>query len=510
MHTATNMPAMNTESVNHTSADAPQLTGRRTLEPSHLALAFVLSFGTLAIVRHHWLGSWTYDLGIKSQVLLNCREGRWLESSIEVNHYFGDHLNPTFLLLTPLVGLTRTATPLIVAQLFAVAAGGLLVGRLARRWLPEYPHLPAIATAAYLFQCSAGNIVLYDVHEMAFGSAFILWAVDAFDRRKWMAAALATLLAMGCKETGGLVCAALGTWLFISRQQRLLGASMIAFGLVYTYAALGIIMPHFRGEASDTLQHYDHLGDTPSDLLVNTFRRPHEYLLHILHPFRIGYVAILLLPTLYLPLRYPRTLLPVVWVILPNLLSDRYTQWTCRWQYDAAIIPFIAVAMLQSWRRFADRPVPPRWWRDRLGKLTLAAVLLSSTNTTIIGWALYVTPNFGRRAAFDELAAQIPPDAPLSASMNLGPHLPRRQFIDLDLKRAGPDWPENRFPSLPARNAEYAIVDFVFERYHFRHKPAVVEQYLAAHGFTRIATRDRFSVYKRVTPPRITSQEHEP
>lgn len=477
--------------------DTPDLSSTPALTPGRVALAFVLLFGVLAFVRHHWLGSWTYDLGIKAQLLLNCWEGRWLESSIEVNHYFGDHLNPTFLLLTPLVGLTRSATPLIFAQLLAVAAGGLLVGRIARRWLPEYPRVPAIATAAYLFQCSAGNMVLYDVHEMAFASALILWAIDAFDRRRWLAASIATVLAVGCQETGGLVCASLGMWLFMSNRLRITGVLMVALGLAYSYLAISVIMPHIRGEAADSLQHYAYLQQPPAALLSDALHRPLQFLLHV--SFRIAYVSILLLPGLFVQLRFPRTLLPVFWVILPNLLSERYTQWNCRWQYDAAIIPFVAVAMLESWRRLADRPAPPRWWREWLGKLTLAALLLSTLNTTIIGWALYVAPNFGRRAAFDEMAARIPPDAPLSASMNLGPHLLRRHLIDLDTSRTGPDWPAERFPTLPARMADYAIVDFVFEPFHFEQPPEAVERYLAARGYTQTASRDRFAVYQRRT-----------
>jgi uncharacterized membrane protein len=478
--------------------DAPDPNRVPGLTSGRVALAFVMLFGALALVRHHWLGSWTYDLGIKAQLLLNCWEGRWLESSIEVNHYFGDHLNPTFLLLTPLVGLTGSAVPLIVAQVLAVAAGGLLVARLARRWLPQYPNLPAIGTAAYLFQCSAGNMVLYDVHEMAFGSVLILWAIDAFDRRKWATAAVATVLAVGCKETGGLVCASLGTWLFISNRLRIAGLAMIALGLAYTYVAIYTIMPHFRGEAADSLQHYAYLQRTPAAALSEVFNRPLHFVLHVC--IRIGYVGILLLPALFVQLRFPRTLLPVVWVILPNLLSERYTQytqWTARWQYDAVIMPFVAVAMLESWRRLADSPTARRWWRESLGKWTLAALLLSTANTTVIGWARYVAPNLGRRAAFDEIAALIPPDAPLSASMNLGPHLLRRQLLDLDVSRSGPDWPADRFRSLPARMADYVIVDELFEPFHFKYKPGAVEQYLANRGYAQVASGDSFALFSR-------------
>ena len=95
---------------------------------------FVAVFGTFAACRHRFLASHSYDLGIKSQVLDNCLAGRWLESSFEVQHYFGDHFNPTFLLLVPLYACCPSPLALVVVQCLCVALGGIIVGLLAARW----------------------------------------------------------------------------------------------------------------------------------------------------------------------------------------------------------------------------------------------------------------------------------------------------------------------------------------------------------------------------------------
>lgn len=461
---------------------------RRRLWP--VPLLFVVTFGPMAWARHHWLGSWTYDLGIKAQVLYNCWHGRWLESSVEVGHYLGDHVNPTFLLLVPLYGLLPFATTLIVAQCLIFAAGGWIVALLARRWLPDRDRLAPLAAAAYLFQCSAGNLILYDFHETALASTLILLAVWAFDRGRAVPGLVATLLAMGCKETGGLIGAAMGTWLVVSRKQKVLGTLLIVAGLAYSYLAMAVIMPHFRGGLPDTFQYYAHLGATPGEILRNIFARPHRLIASVLEPRKIVYVAILLLPALFVPLRNPRLLLPAIWVILPNLLSTRITQSSARWQYDAAIIPFVAVAMLQSWRHIVASG-RPRWWHRRVVPATIAALLLSNANSRAFVWAGYVAPNLSRRADFDQLAAAIPDDAPLSASMNLGPHMVRRHLIDYPHL----DWPADRFPRHFHHRAEYVLIDFVFEQKHFARTAPTINAHLREAGYALRTEHNRFGLY---------------
>jgi len=456
-------------------------------------LLFAALFGPLAWARHHWLGSWTYDLGIKAQLLYNCTRGRWLESSVEVQHYFGDHLNPTFLLLTPLYGLLPYPGTLILFQCVFFAVGGVIVARLTARWLPGEPSLVIPASAAYLFQCSAGNLILYDFHETAMASTFILLAIYAFQSERTILGLVATCLSVGCKETGGLDCAAVGTWLAVSRRRRLLGTFMIAGGLAYTYLAVAVIMPFFRGGRADSLEHYAHLGTTPGEMIGNIFARPYNLPKALLHPVKLLYVAILLLPALFVPLRYPRTLLPAVWVILPNLLSTRQTQYLARYQYDACVIPFLALAMLECWPRLLRGPASQRS-RRKLILATVLALLLSNANSTVFGWAGYVLPNVTRRAAFNELARLIPPEAPLSASLNLGPHLVRRQFIDYP----SIDWPIDRFPDLPHRRARYALIDFLFEARHFRTPAAEVRQRLAGASYALEVERNGFALYRLV------------
>lgn len=458
-----------------------------------LPVGFFLVACLLCVLRHDWLASWTFDLGVKSQVLFNCAAGRWLESSIEVEHYFGDHFNPTFLLLVPLYALVPSPTTLIIVQCASVAVGGVLIGLLARDWFPDRPHPALLAQAVFLLHPSTQNMVLYDFHENALAGTLVLGAVLAMERKRLGVAVLVGILAVGCKENGGLALAALGTWCVLRRRAWRAGLVLIPVGLAYTYLAIAVIMPHFSGEASDTLVRYAGLGDTPARILCNVFFRPHLFVLTVLQPAKLLYVLVLLLPALFVPLLRPVWLLPVAWVALPNLLTSRQEQFSGLYQYDALIIPFVVLAMLQAWRGIAKSGSATAL-AHRIPTLTVIVLILCLLNSRVWFWAGEAFVNIGRRADFARLVRDIPADAPLSASLNLGPHLVRRCLQEYPQL----EWPAERFPSLPARRADYVIVDFLFEQRHRGSLREPQQKRLTEMGYALLSSESEFALYLRL------------
>ena len=86
-----------------------------------------------AILRHERLNSTVFDLGIKSQVIWNTWQGRWFASSIEVEHYLGDHVQFIFLLLAPLYGLWDNVNIMLIVQSLLLGLGAIPVYRIAQR-----------------------------------------------------------------------------------------------------------------------------------------------------------------------------------------------------------------------------------------------------------------------------------------------------------------------------------------------------------------------------------------
>lgn len=456
-----------------------------------IPLLFSIIFATLAVSRHLCLASWSYDLGVKSQLLFNAAAGRWLESSFEVQHYFGDHLNPTFFLLTPLFWLAPSPITLIIAQCISLALAGVIVGRLAQLWLPNLPRLAPLSQAVFLFHAATQNLTLYDVHENAFAATLVLAAVLANERKKHYLTALCILLAVGCKENAGLAASAFGTWLILRNRRTLAGSLLIIAGLAWSFAAMQFVLPHYRGQLPDTMLRYAQLGNTPTDLLINLATNPIPFVRTLLHPSRIVYVLALLLPTLYLPFLRPAFLLPALWVLLPNLLSARPQQCSSLYHYDALILPFITLAMLRAWCAL-ERRDGPRLFIKIIPRLTIAALLILCANSRVWFWAAESIPNLARRDAFAQLAATVPPDAPLTASLNLGPHLLRRQLQVYPQL----DWPADRFPRLPARRAEYVFVDYAFELRHRGNPRDPQHDRLTRLGYTLTDHTSNFALYR--------------
>ena len=131
-------------------------------------------------------------------------------------------------------------------------------------------------------------------------------------------------------------------------------------------------------------------------------------------------------------------------------------------------------------------------YAGRFAWLTITALLISNANSTLPFWAYEAIVNIGRRAAFERLADQIPPTAPLACSLNLGPHLLRRQFTIYPVLQ----WPAETFPNLATRRAEHVLVDYRFEQRHRATKPGPQETRLAQLGYELVQTNDSFAWYQ--------------
>ena len=94
----------------------------------------------------------------------------------------------------------------------------------------------------------------------------------------------------------------------------------------------------------------------------------------------------------------------------------------------------------------------------------------------------------------EDIGGQIPAGASLSASMNLGPHLLRRQLLDYPHL----DWPADRFPALPARRAQYVLVDYAFELRERAEQRRPQHRRLLLQGFHLVADSNGFALYKKV------------
>jgi uncharacterized membrane protein len=72
-----------------------------------LVLAYAVTFSVLSILKHNNFYSFTFDLGIMSQVLWNTAHGRFFELSLDcpldtplIGSYLDNHIRPILLLVS--------------------------------------------------------------------------------------------------------------------------------------------------------------------------------------------------------------------------------------------------------------------------------------------------------------------------------------------------------------------------------------------------------------------------
>lgn len=412
-----------------------------------IAVAMIAVWGIVltgyAFIRHGRLNSSVYDFGIKSQVIWNTFQGEWFASTIEVEHYLGDHVQLIFVLLAPLFALWRDPRVLLLVQSLLLCTAGWPLFRIARRRL-KHDGLALLVTAAYLLYPTVGFVNRFDFHALTFVIFFFLMAIDFLEQERLGWASVMLVLALATREEVGFTVFALGIYLALVRGRPWFGSVWAVLGVSWSAVALFVIIPAFRGGSSDSLGRYAWLGSDPVAMIGTILTRPQLVIDHLTEPERLWFLVMILLPVGFLALLSPRILAVGIPALTYNLLSDVPSQSSIYFQYTAPLIPFVFLALIEgieqlrvSGRRLGRRPVP--WIAGWLIVAIIVSWALENPFTTPIQspyFEVYGLGRFSDRAAFDEALALLPADASVSTMMAYGPHLSLRRRYNLFYSRA--------------------------------------------------------------------------
>jgi uncharacterized membrane protein len=404
--------------------------------PLLMALVWGTVFAAFALARHQRLNSSAFDLGIKAQVIWNTWQGDWFASSIEVSNYLGDHVQFIFLLLAPLFGLWNDPQILLIAQAILLAAGALPLYRITKRRLND-ELLAGVFTAVYLLYPLLGFVNRFDFHPVVFTIPFFLAAYDLLETDHPWWASFFILLSLSLREEVGLTVFAFGLYAALFLKRPFLGLLWSAAGLLWSLTALFIIIPAYRGGASDTVGRYTWLGESPGQIARSLVTRPALLWEHLTEPYRLALPVKLLLPVGFLALLAPAALLVTLPALAYNLLSDTPSQSSIYFQYLAPTVPFIFIAAIGGAKRLLDwlDHGRARWFLTAWLLLgTLLAWLWDNPFTQVIDepyFPVYALERFTDEPAFREAAALLPPDAAVATMMAYGPHLALRPDLAL-------------------------------------------------------------------------------
>jgi uncharacterized membrane protein len=410
------------------------------LRPARAVAAGVVvyaGFFSFVTVSRHWMfETHALDLGQYAQGMWQLARGVAPVDTILGWHAWGNHLSPIFYLLAPLSLVLAGPAHLLVIQSIALALGAVPLFLLARRHLRE--DRAAAVALLYLLNPSLHGVNVRDFHPAALAIPLLLTAMWAFEAHRPLAFWGATLLTLATREDAAVAVVGLGLWLALARGRRALGAMLTAASVAWLFVAVQWVMPRFRDDGAYPYitAHYHHLGDTLGDVLLSPLRRPLAVLRLLPAPPRIVYLLALLAPLGFLPLLAPLASIGALPALAQNLLSDYPVLFNHRSQYQAFVLPFLAVGAVAGLERLSRReagagPARARRLTSRrvLAAAALASVALSAraaNDLAISSW----WPGPEQRAAH-RLLARIPDGATVSAFDRFFPHLYDRAHVHL-------------------------------------------------------------------------------
>ncbi len=287
------------------------------------ALVFVaLDFNKLYALRY---GA---DLGTFLQTLVNLRHGSSWNFG-EYRPHFQVHDSWALALLVPIVALFPRAETLIVVQVLALAAAGVLLAKFARE-IGASDRNAALLGIAFLLTPSAQGIAFDNFSENVFVPALVFAGAIAVRRRALLPALVVAQLLLGVKEDEILFVAWFGAACAIWWDRRL-GASLVAL------AAL-------NGAAYWTIERLLHVvpNDPPYGLAVRDASGKFTLAALLLAPFAFAPLAIGRWLLLSAPL-FAEIVFMQPWNYEPSRIGSHYT---------APLLAAAAIAAAFGLRRF--------------------------------------------------------------------------------------------------------------------------------------------------------------
>ena len=461
------------------------------------AIAFFLFTLVLNLHRHFTFYS-SYDQGIFNQVFWNGIHGRFFESSLSSQlstnvvhngelpavyyHRLGQHFTPALLLWLPIYALFPHPATLTILQVILVTAAGLVLYLLARQYL-EPKIAGMIAVSFYCANAILGP-TLSNFHDICQIPLYVFSILLAMEKRWWWLFSILGILILAVREDGGVTLFSIGFYMLASRRYPRIGLAVCTLSLGYMLVLTNLIMPIFSEDISKRFmlerfgQYVD--GDEAStlDIIWAMIRQPWLLIVELVSPpgRTINYLLGHWLPLAFIPAISPASWLVAGFPLLKLLLGKGVSVLAITIRYAMSVVPGLFYGSILWWkgqglRQFGKpldnlqpRKLYPsfqRFWIFCLS-LTLFFTLTSNPNRTLYflipdsvqPWVhVSLSEQWQRTVEIRSLLQEIPPDASVSATTYLIPHLSgRREII--------------RLPELELRNdyqkvvkVDYAIAD---------------------------------------------------
>lgn len=398
------------------------------------AAAYVVAFFALSVLQHRSFHT-GYDLA-------GVMQGLWATAlgESQFNTLWGAHnwLNHAYLLSLPVALIYRfvpSAYFLLLLQTVAIALGAPVVYRIALEKTSDV-RLSLAFALGYLVYPVLHFANLFDFHWDAFAPLCLL--LTLYNANKNLPRTLlGAALAMACKEDVTFTVFAIGAYIALTRNGKgrgKTGAALCLLSVVWLIAVMFVLVPLLSdGRPTPLLALYSAYGETPGQVVRFFLTHPLQTL-HILFVEHDGlkYVFKINLFLLFLPLLAPEVLLMALPSFAIRFLSTCAPHHTIYFHHslvETAIVFYAAILGAQRvWQ-----------WKGKSNRYLPAALLLCLVINSALWGPFRRRGGYGmgiarfafteRSRVLREICQQIPPNARVSVSHWLTPHLAHRRFV---------------------------------------------------------------------------------
>lgn len=416
----------------------------------------------------------SYDQGIFNQVFWNNAQGNWFQSTLSsqlstnVIHAdelprvdyrrLGQHFTPALLIWWPIYYVFPSPATLSVLQAAFATAAGILLYFIARKHLQ---HRLALAIMVS-FYCAIAvlNPYLANFHDLGQIPFFMFGLLLAMEYRRWWLFGLLCLAILAVREDSSIALFGVGAYLLASRRHPWIGAGVCAISVGYFVLVTNVFMPIFSDDISKRFmieefgQYIDDTEASTLDVLWAMVSQPGLLLRELVTPLggTLEYLA-----GHWLPLAFVPALSPAAWImaappLLKLCLTESNSGLNTSIRYALNVVPGMFYGAILWWagqglRRFTQplAGLSPRFPSRRFRRFWSFCLVVSLVITPLVNpsrvfsfvvpdsfqpWVYVPLPMQWQRARdMNQLLAQIPPEASVTATTYLVPHVSGRRAI---------------------------------------------------------------------------------
>ncbi|WP_320673555.1 DUF2079 domain-containing protein [Prochlorococcus sp. MIT 1341] len=430
----------------------------------HVWLAASIFFFTCLLLQVWRMQSLTssMDQGILYQILWNGLQGHPFESTLSSQlssnvvhtgdiptvgyHRLGQHFTPILIIWLPLISLMgKWALPIL--QVALITLSGLFLYQLAKLHLKK--KVASMITFSYLGANAVIGPCLGNFTDLAQLPLTVFALIIGIEtRNKWLILIPALAIPL-IREDTGVVLMGIGLWVILrQRKNLLLGSLLLFYGGAWVLIATNLLMPIFSDDTSKRFmvenfgQYLQGKNEANSlEVIKLALQQPLVIIKEIVTPpgQTLRYLLGQFLPLMFIPLISLDS-----WVImglpLLGLLMAQGNPLAINWRYTYLVVPGIFSGSIYWWKNNPNITLNSRLKSIWVGCILLSLIFtLTSNPNRTISWLMpesinpwvYHSP-FKQwkhsRIALKSIQ-QIPPNASVSASSTLVPHLASREAL---------------------------------------------------------------------------------